>query len=86
MISLRQLHFFLGHIDLRVNTMSCIQISAIDVVGGRITGCRSHPQSAEQLEELEDNVWSFWVTTMNAKSIGLVEAVGQHDTGKTITG
>ena len=33
-------------------------ISATDVVGGRITGCRTHPQSAERLEELENNVWS----------------------------
>ena len=32
-------------------------ISAIDVVGGRKTGCRTPPQSAERLEELEKNVW-----------------------------
>ena len=35
-----------------------IKISAINVVGGRRTGYRSHTQSAERLEELEDNVWS----------------------------
>ena len=38
-----------------------IQISVIDVVGGRRTESRSHTQSqsAERLEELEENVWSF---------------------------
>ena len=34
-----------------------IQIYGIDVVGGRRTGCRSHPHSAERLEEVEEN-WS----------------------------
>ena len=33
-------------------------IYAIDVVGGRKTGCRTHPPSAERLEELEKNVSS----------------------------
>ena len=37
-----------------------IQIYAIDVVGGRRSGCRTHPPSAERLEELEKNVWSVW--------------------------
>ena len=35
-----------------------IKISAINVVGGRRTGYRSHTRSAERLEELEENVWS----------------------------
>ena len=50
--------FFLG-IDIHTGKESeYIQISAIDVVGGGKTGCRSHPQSAERLKELEENVWS----------------------------
>ena len=35
-----------------------IKISAINVVGGRRTGYRSHTRSAERLEEREENVWS----------------------------
>ena len=35
-----------------------VKISGIDVGRGWINGCRSYPQSAERLEELEENVWS----------------------------
>ena len=35
-----------------------IHIPGIDVGGGWTTGCGSHPQSAEQVEELEASVWS----------------------------
>ena len=34
-----------------------IHIPGIDVAGGWITGCGSHPPSAERVEELEDSVW-----------------------------
>ena len=30
-----------------------------DVGGGWRTGCGSHPQSAEYVEELEESVWRF---------------------------
>ena len=36
------------------------------VGGGRRSGCRSHPQSVERLEELEENV-ECWVTKMNVE-------------------
>ena len=35
-----------------------IHIPGIDVGGGWRTGCGSHPPSAEQVEELEESVWS----------------------------
>ena len=35
-----------------------IHIPGIDVGGGWITGCGSHPPSAERVEELEESVWS----------------------------
>ena len=35
-----------------------IHITGIDVGGGWRTGCGSHPQSAELVEELEESVWS----------------------------
>ena len=35
-----------------------IHILWIDVGGGWRTGCGSHPQSAERVEELEESVWS----------------------------
>ena len=35
-----------------------IHIPGIDVGGGWITGCGSHPQSAERVEELKESVWS----------------------------
>ena len=35
-----------------------IHIPGIDFGGGWITGCGSHPQSADRVEELEESVWS----------------------------
>ena len=35
-----------------------IHIPGIDVGGGWRTGCGSHPQSAERVEQLEESVWS----------------------------
>ena len=35
-----------------------IHIPGIDVDPGWKTGCGSHPQSAERVEELEESVWS----------------------------
>ena len=35
-----------------------IYIPLIDVGGGWITGCGSHPPSAKRVEELEESVWS----------------------------
>ena len=39
-----------------------IHIPGIYVGGGWRTGCGSHPQSVEWVEEPEESVWSFCVT------------------------
>ena len=61
-IGWRQLHFSWAYPltgrDSTGKESKHIKISAINVVGGRRTGYRSHTRSAERLEELEDNVWS----------------------------
>ena len=35
-----------------------MHIPGIDIGGGWKTGCRSHPPSAERVEDLEESVWS----------------------------
>ena len=40
------------------NESEGIHIPGIDVGGGWSTGCGSHPQSGERVEELDEMVWS----------------------------
>ena len=58
-------------------------ISGIDVGGGWRTGCGSHPQSAERVEELEDSVWS--VVRQENEREGQTQREGVQDGGKTST-
>ena len=60
-----------------------IHIPGIDVGGRWRTGCGSHPQSAERVEELEESVWSV-VRQENKREVQ-EEGVLQ-DSGKTGTG
>ena len=61
-IGWRQLHFSWAYPltgrDSTGKESKHIKIFAINVVGGRRTGYRSHTRSAERLEEPEENVWS----------------------------
>ena len=58
-----------------------IHIPGIDVVGGWRTGCGSHPQSAEWVEELEENVWSVVRQENECEDQG----EGVQNSGKTST-
>ena len=59
-----------------------IHIRGINIGGGWRTGCGSHPQSAERMEELEENVWSV----VRQKNEHEDEREGVQDSGKTGTG
>ena len=56
-------------------------IPGIDVGGGWRTGCGSHPQSAERVEELEESVWSV-VRQENERED---QEEGVQNSGKTNT-
>ena len=58
-----------------------MHIPGIDVGGGWRTGCGSHPQSAERMEELEESVWSV-VRQENERED---QGEGIQDRGKTST-
>ena len=58
-----------------------INISGIDVGGGWRTGCGSHPQSAERVEELEESVWSV----VRQENEHEDQGEGVQDGGKTRT-
>ena len=49
----------------------------IDVGGGWITGCGSHPQSAERVEELEESVWSVIRQENELEDLGIEESIGK---------
>ena len=53
----------------------------IDVGGGWRTGCGSHPQSAQRVEQLEESVWSVVRQENECEDQG----EGVHDDGKTCT-
>ena len=59
-----------------------ILIPGIDVGGGWRTGCRSHPPSAERVEELRQSVWSVVRQENECDDQG----EGVQDSGKTSTG
>ena len=48
----------------RISESACnesedIHIPVLDVGGGLIIGCRSHPQNAGRVEDLEEIAWSI---------------------------
>ena len=59
-----------------------IHTPRIDVGGGLITGCGSHPLSAERVEELEESAWSV-VRQENERED---QGEGVQNSGKTSTG
>ena len=58
-----------------------IHIPGIDVGRGWRTGCGSHPQSTERVEELEESVWSV-VRQENERED---QREGVHNSSKTST-
>ena len=58
-----------------------IHIPGIYVGGGWRTGCGSHPQSTERVEELEESVWSV-VRQENERED---QREGVHNSSKTST-
>ena len=64
-----------------VKRVKDIHIPGIDVGGGWRTGCGSHPQSAEWVEELEGSVWSV-VRQENERE---EQGEGVQDSGNTGT-
>ena len=58
-----------------------IHIPGIDAGGGWRTGCGSHTQSAEQVEELEESVWSVVRQETEREDQG----EGVQNSGKTST-
>ncbi len=59
-----------------------IHIHGIYIGGGWRTGCGSHPQSAEQMEELEESVWSVGRQENERED----HWEGVQNSGKTSTG
>ena len=59
-----------------------IHMAEIDVGGGCGTGCASHPQSAERVDELEENVWSVVQQEIEREDQG----EGVQNSGMTGTG
>ena len=61
--------------------MEDIHIPGIDVGGGWITGCGSHPPSAEWVEELDESFWSV-ARQENEREY---QGEGVQNSGKTST-
>ena len=68
-IGWKQLEFFFTGRDSKESEH--IQISGIDVVGGRITGCRSHPTECRTVGRTGRDCVECWVTeNMNVEIPG----------------